>query len=521
MELMQKNKKVERLINSTVLQLPIETDINISDSKPDASQIIFDKATARLDEIKAGTNKVWVKGKIAYQILYSTEKDKRDMAGMHGEIPFSEEVYLDGVEVQDVVMCNARLEQYHIKIINSRKWNFQAKVMLQLRVQETVEESFCIGVDVSQEKAFSNPKLEFQTKNMEYLENIVSKKDLLRIHEEVNIPNTYGSADQIDWKSAYIKNITFQTFQEKIVAHGELQAFICYTEDGDEIRNYYDVTIPFSQTLICQECQDNVLSDIAYSVNHEEITVRENEDGENRVIFVELVLELEMKLWKKEVAQIVSGVYGINCQTQVSLEQVPFVTLYKTDSFEESMMQAVTLEQAATRVIHDMVSIDVDQCEIHENEITIRGSVKHSTFLQKQAEDGGFGQNKITIPFTSTYQLQGAGSTMVCKAIPVITDNQSVLREDNELEYTTTATFYLMVLKAVQEETVKEMTIAPINQEEYDALPGIMVHVIQKGDSLWKLGKEYYMSIDMIKEMNGITEDELVPGEKLILMKMA
>lgn len=520
MELMKKNKKVEQLKASALVQLPIETDINISDSKPDAKEVIYDRAAAKLEEVKAGTNKIWVKGKISYQILYATQKEKREMACMTGEIPFMEELYLDAVEPQDMVLCNVRLDNYAIKLINSRKWNFMAKLLLQPKVQVSMEETFCTDMSKSGDELPQNPLLECQKKSFAYLENVVSKKDLLRIHEEIRIPGNYGSADETDWKSVEIKNIIFQMFQEKIVAHGELQLFLSYTEDGNETRYHYDTAIPFSQTLVCHECQENMLADIAYHVIHEDVNIKENEDGNNALVTVEIALELEMKLWQKESAELISGVYGINCEAEAQTNQVHFMKLYKTDTVTDTISAKTAYEQPVAQIIHDSVRAETDTCEVLENAIHIKGNVYHNTFLQKQEETGAYGQQKATFPFDVVYQLPGADGSMFCKAVPVITDNKAVWKEDGNIEYMTEITFTLFVLETSEESSISDVSLSIIDQKKQDALPGIMVHVVQKGDTLWKLGKEYYMSIEMLKEVNGLTSEEIEPGEKLILMKM-
>lgn len=520
MELMKKSKKVEQLKASTLVQLPIETDINISDSKPDAKEVIYDRAVAKLEEVKAGTNKVWIKGKISYQILYSTQKEKREIACMTGEIPFMEELYLDDVEPQDVVLCNVRLDTCQIKLINSRKWNFMAKLLLQPKVQVTTEESFCVDMVQNGEELPQKPVLEYQKNNFSYLENVVSKKDLLRIHEEVRIPGNYGCADEVDWKSIEVKNVVFQMFQEKMVAHGELQLFLSYTEDGNDTRYHYDLTIPFSQTLPCQECQEDMLADVAYTVAHEDISIKENEDGQNSLVVVELALELEMKLWKRDNVELISGVYGINCEVAAQTNQVHFMKLYKTDTMTETISGKAAYEQPVIQILHDSVKVEVDQCEVQENEIVIRGNVYHNTFLQRQEEKETYGQQKAAIPFTVTYQLAGAGKGMFCKAVPNVTDNKTSWKEDGFIEYMTDMSFYIFVLETCEENSVSEVAVSMIDQKKQDALPGIMVHVVQKGDTLWNLGREYYMSIDMLKEVNGLTSDVLEPGEKLILMKM-
>ena len=50
-------------------------------------------------------------------------------------------------------------------------------------------------------------------------------------------------------------------------------------------------------------------------------------------------------------------------------------------------------------------------------------------------------------------------------------------------------------------------------------LPGMVIYMVKEGDSLWQIGKEYYIPVEAIKTMNGLTKDEIQPGDKLLLMK--
>ena len=59
----------------------------------------------------------------------------------------------------------------------------------------------------------------------------------------------------------------------------------------------------------------------------------------------------------------------------------------------------------------------------------------------------------------------------------------------------------------------------PLDKEKFRALPGIAVYVAKPDDSLWQIGKKYYMPVARIKELNGLTTDMLKGGEKLLLVK--
>lgn len=61
MELVKKNIHTERIKAKALLQIPLEEDINVSDSRPDVGKPVFTRGKIKVDEVKSGTNKVWVK----------------------------------------------------------------------------------------------------------------------------------------------------------------------------------------------------------------------------------------------------------------------------------------------------------------------------------------------------------------------------------------------------------------------------------------------------------------------------
>ena len=58
-----------------------------------------------------------------------------------------------------------------------------------------------------------------------------------------------------------------------------------------------------------------------------------------------------------------------------------------------------------------------------------------------------------------------------------------------------------------------------ISPEVIEKLPGFAIYYVQPGDSLWQIGKKYYVSVDQIKEINNLTDDMINPGDKLLIVK--
>ena len=55
--------------------------------------------------------------------------------------------------------------------------------------------------------------------------------------------------------------------------------------------------------------------------------------------------------------------------------------------------------------------------------------------------------------------------------------------------------------------------------EELSEQPGIVGHIVQNGEDLWSLAKKYMTTIDGIREINGLNDEKVSPGDKLLIFK--
>ena len=68
---------------------------------------------------------------------------------------------------------------------------------------------------------------------------------------------------------------------------------------------------------------------------------------------------------------------------------------------------------------------------------------------------------------------------------------------------------------------ISDIRIAELDASKVEDLPGMVVYVVQPGDNLWNIGKKYYVSVDRIKAINELVSEDIMPGEKLLIVKGA
>ncbi len=527
MELLKKNIHTERIKSKALLQIPLEADINVSDAKPDVAKVIYDCGTIKVDEIKTGMNKIWVKGRLCYQLLYQTEGalsgDKGDnaLAGMDGEIPFMEEIYLDKLEGTDRVVCRTNLDDMRVQIINSRKLSVQSVISLEPRVEESIAEELCVELDNSGE---ADQKLEYRKKSLDYLETIVKKRDLLRIHEETRLPAGMPDIGAALWKNAVISSISFRPMDEKLGITGELSVFIVYREDTSDRINWYETVIPFNGSVECQNSREGMIADVMYEIGHEEITIREDSDGEFRVIGIETTVELEIKLYEKVNTSIVADVYGVSCEVQAGIDSRQFRDLCTELDIEEKLTRSIKLEDADPKILqvcHSDARAKLSETARKDGQLMLSGEIELQVLYSSNESGAGLYPVRSTVPFEIVRDIPEINEAQIEQySLSVWIPQQAVsIKDSAQFEWRGSINVRLLIYNTKNEDILTDLKIEPINADVLEKLPGFAIYYVKPGDSLWQIGKKYYVSVGRIKEMNNLTEDEIKAGDKILIVK--
>ena len=66
---------------------------------------------------------------------------------------------------------------------------------------------------------------------------------------------------------------------------------------------------------------------------------------------------------------------------------------------------------------------------------------------------------------------------------------------------------------------IRNVQVEPVDMEAAAKAPGIVGYIVKEGDDLWGLAKKYSTTMEGIREMNGLAEGDLRPGDKILIFK--
>lgn len=516
MDLLKKNIHMDRISGVAVNQITLEEDMNIPENKPDVSTINLEKGDLVIDEIKPGTDSVNIRGRLVFSILYHSMEEGSNLTLLEGKIPFEEKINLQGVTPMDTVAVEGMVEDLTVGIINSRKLNIQAVATLNAQTEELYDVEAPIGIH-------GEEKVEYRKMPLTIAQIAISKNDIYRLKEEVSLPSNYPNIFQILWNNISLGDVEFKVMEEKLTLQGDIHFFILYEGEGEDhpIRAF-ETTIPFSGVLECHGCREGMLPDIRYKLGQKELTIRPDFDGEERNVGLELVLEVTIKVYEEEKTEVVSDIYGVTKEVGTVTNQANLRRLLAKVTGKTKVTDHIKIASGGSgilQLLHSEGTVALEHQEVVENGILLQGSMPVKVMYVTGDDETPYAGVQAQIPYQYTLEVPGIAPEDMGKVHAEVEQLQVTMLDGEEMDVKAVLCFCTTVFQNVPIELITGITVSDLDSAKMSSLPGMVIYRVKEGDNLWNVGRKYYVSVDSLREWNGLGSDELRPGQKLLVVK--
>ena len=193
MELIKKQIHMNQFKGNVTTQITLDDDFIVPDTMDDMAQVMLDTGEIQIESVKNQGEKVAVKGKLEFQVLY--RKEGGGLQTLGGSIPFDETINAPDLEEKDYVGLNWMLEDLNAEMINSRKLGVQAIITLQVRIETLRDVEAAVDVDMGNGGfAAQTPgetagpaQIETLKRTVNVAAIAVRRKDTYRMKEEISL----------------------------------------------------------------------------------------------------------------------------------------------------------------------------------------------------------------------------------------------------------------------------------------------------------------------------------------------
>ncbi|MBO6016221.1 MAG: LysM peptidoglycan-binding domain-containing protein, partial [Lachnospiraceae bacterium] len=125
-----------------------------------------------------------------------------------------------------------------------------------------------------------------------------------------------------------------------------------------------------------------------------------------------------------------------------------------------------------------------------------------------------------TMPFHNTMDVKGILQGSRLRVYADVDQSCMTLSGSGEAECHAQIRLSVIAFDEMTETIIRDVTVTALDREKMRKMPSMAVYIARDGDSLWDIGKRYYIPVGRIKEINGLTQDVIRPAEKLLIVRM-
>lgn len=516
MELLKKNIHMMHEKNRYISQIMLDEDFNVPDSQPDVGHIIQSSGAVKMDEVQTGTDKITISGTLNACVLYIADTQDRSVHRLDMKIPFQEYQNLEGTSAGEKVHLKWDLEDLTVSTINSRKLNLKAILNVTIFMQEVRDTVAAVEVH-------GMPEISTRTKTLELLQPTVQKEDIFRIKEEIAVPSSKPNISKILWENVQLRGADIRVLDGQLDIKGELFVFVLYEgEDEKATKHWLETAVPFQGVLECAGCSADMISWIGVCLGENGLEAAKDYDGEPRLLSLEAVLSLDIRLYTEEQAEILEDVYSPARELIPVREEQIYESLLMKNNSRLRASQRLRLKGNQPRMLQTCSGrgeVKIDQATVTKEGILVEGAVFVS-ILYVSSDD--------QVPYAV---LEGAVMVEQLVEVPGITEDcrfdlQTGLEQltvtmvdSEEVEVKVSVNLNIFAVQVHKNPCIVDVEERELDLKKLQEMPGIVGYVVQPEDSLWSISKKYYTTPEKICELNQIKEKDIQPGCKLILLK--
>ncbi|HOJ12696.1 MAG TPA: DUF3794 domain-containing protein [Clostridiales bacterium] len=510
--------KENRVASRESVQIIIENDIIVPDTKPDIGRILFADGDAYIPNITVDDGNISMDGVIRYKILYVEDNPGQNIIALNINTDFEHSMDVPdvGKGMEGRVKCD--VEHVDCQIVNGRKVNVKSILRVKSNITEENEYYFINDIE-------DNEDIQILRNSVSINKFIGTSQDICTVKESFEVPSGNPSIREILRNDIKITDIECKITDNKIILKGDANIQTLYAgDDKEESIRFMEHEIPFTHVLDLPGINEESDIHSDYDIQNYSFEPLEDEDGEFRFMNG----EIQIKIWilgsAKEDIDVIADAYGLRMDLSLEKTKVSMEEFVVGNRSQAVLKETLTAENDYPEIIEifNVFSRPVlSEYEVGENRICIEGIVNnHILYYSNSPEQPIFCWNQ-DIPFKQTVEVQGVKPGMACEVNLEIEHSNYNMLSHREVEIRLVIGIASRFYDTVEVSFIEKVLENPTGEGRVRQLrPSITLYFVQEEDSLWNIAKKYRTTIDDIIRENKIDDlDSIGSGMQVLISR--
>lgn len=516
-ELIKETIEFDRIMGKESIQIIVEGDIIVPDIKPDILRVLQIDGKIDMDQVDISTDRLNYRGQIKANVLYVAENSERLVHNMSGNLSMNDFINMDGINKEMSYAIESTVEHMDYTLINSRKLNVKALITVNAKVLEKKKNEVIVGTD-------SSLPIQFQTRDFNYYRTVGNNQDRIIIKDELTVPVGKSNIQEVLNNTIRLSNKEVKVGDEVVTVKGDLNIRTLYAGAmGEKEIECIENNIPYNGTIECQGAGEKTYCYVDIKISNQDVQIKPDLDGEERILEIEVELQVNIKVISMEEIQIIDDAYCPRKEIQLKKESIPYQRLLNKSKEGITLSERIAIDSDAPDIdyIYNIeVKPKIEEVHLFEDKVALEGITEVKTIYMADDIETPICIYETMIPFKQNIVIEGAS---IEKNVDIKVDVDDILytqESKKEFEINIVLNLDIEVIDEQKLEIIIDMIEAEIDPNILFSMPSLIIYMVQCGDTLWKIAKKYNTTVEELVAINDIENpDKIYSGQKLLIIK--
>ena len=515
LELEKQNLRRNRLKSQTGTQVTLDDDFIVPDTMSDMAEVILDSGIIQLEPVKVQRERITVRGKLDFHVLY--RKEEGGLQALGGSIPFEEAINVPDLDEKDYVSVSWQIEDLNTEMIHSRKLGIKAIVTLEAKAESLYDTEAAVDVRGADDEIH----LQVRRERIPAAAIALRRKDTYRLKQDITLPGSKPVIERMLWTEMKLAGCQAKPLDGQIHLEGTLMVFALYEGGESGMVQWVEESIPFSGEVEMQGATADMIPVIGLKLIHRDLEEKPDYDGEMRELSVDAVIELDVRLYEEQELELLQDLYATNREIVLDTGEAVFDRILTRNFGKCRVAEKVEMETdpRVLQICHSSGSVKLDGMEVRENALAVDGVLEVKLLYLTDEDARPVQAATRLVPFHYEAETPGITEDSIWYLEPGLEQLTAVMAGGGQAELRGVITLDLFVLQPETRQIILQAQVHPVDTEKMKAMPGIVGYLVQPGDSLWDVAKRFHTTEKSILEANELTGDAIKAGDCLILVK--
>lgn len=505
LNLRQEEIKYIRQICKTNFTKEETAEVIVPDALPDIMRILDTDAAVLLRSKEADNGRLTIAGIVSTSVIYIPD-GVSGVRKMETNIPFSVSIDNPDITQDSKMIVNITLASADAKAVNPRKIMLRANLTINAACYAADKFQFSTDVENGEEHGL---EVQHKSSNLQFISDVCEKTFILS--DEYKLPSAKAPIAEVLKTVVKLRSEDAKNVGSKIIFKGTADIMMYYRDEAGELESA-EFSTTFSQ-IIETEFDGEGTYDIETMLTGVYVTTESNSADEERNILIELHAVAQCVVYTERDLNYIFDTYSTKYTINAETTEREIICYSDTENVNELVRGTIEIPAIVRNIIGTNIHVGMVTVEQIGNEKKIRCDVNASvTFM---AEDGRL---------LTCNKKFAAEKTVACESNIILyaeawcgSEIYTALSSEG-IDIRLPINFKIESFAAERLPMITLISCDNNTAIDFSGKPSVILKRVERGDTLWKLAKQYNSQVCLIKEANGI-EDEynLEIGRLLII----